>query len=70
MLIPISLTPYIFGFTGITASIVILVLGVMFSIPSFQLFLTMKDTHAKKLMFASFLYLPFILLAFFFDKIM
>jgi len=69
MLIPVSLIPYFFGFTGGVAIIIIGLLGVLFAIPSLQLFLNMQDKFAKKLMFASFLYLPLILLTFFLDKI-
>lgn len=69
MLIPVSIAPYIYGLTGITMSLVIFAMGVFFAIPSFKLFLNHEDKAAKKLMFASFIYLPVVLLALFIDKL-
>jgi len=69
MLIPISLLPFVFGLTGTFTAIIIGLLGILFALPSFELFMQMKNKYAKKLMFASFLYLPLVLLVFFIDKI-
>lgn len=69
MLIPVSVTPSIFGITGLYATVFIILAGLLFALPSFRLFIHMKDRDAKTLMFASFLYLPLVLMAFFIDKI-
>ena len=68
MLLPVSMLPYFFGITGISMTMVILALGIYFAMPAFKLFFKMKDADARKLMFASFLYLPLALMAFFIDK--
>ena len=68
MLLPVSLLPYFFGITGISMTMVILALRIYFAIPAFRLFFKMDDVDARKLMFASFLYLPLALMAFFIDK--
>lgn len=69
MLIPVSVAPYLFGLTGPVGSAIIFLLGVYFAVPAFRLMQTLEDKFAKKLMFASFLYLPLVLLVFFIDKL-
>lgn len=69
MLIPVSIAPYIYGLTGLSMSILIFVMGILFAIPAFRLFLKHEDKSAKRLMFASFIYLPIVLLALFIDKL-
>ena len=68
-LIPVSLTPYYFGMTGIVSAIIIAILGVWFAYYSVVLYRTLGDKAALKLMFASFVYLPIVQLALLFDKI-
>ena len=68
MLIPVSLTPLYFGTLHLWSGIFILILGILFAIPSLRLYLSSDDKQARTLMFASFLYLPLILLIFFIDK--
>ena len=46
--------------------VILLALGVIFSIPAWNLFKHLDDKYAKQLMFASFLYLPLAQLAFLF----
>lgn len=64
-MIPIAMLPCFpsFGIAGFTASIVILFLGVIMLHPAYKLFKTLDDKWATKLMFASFIYLPLVLLA-------
>ncbi len=68
-LIPVSLLPYFFGLSSLTGGILIGLMSVLFAVPAFQLFFKADDKYAKKLMFASFLYLPLVLLIYFFDKL-
>jgi protoheme IX farnesyltransferase len=56
-LVPISLTPYWFGFTGIYSSIVVLLMGILFLFQAYRLYKDGEMTSARKLMFGSFLLL-------------
>lgn len=66
-LIPFSLVPWIMGLTGVVSLIIAAGLGAGFFFYSFKLLLTCDDKDAKKLMFASFLYLPIIQFVYVFD---
>lgn len=68
-LIPVSLLPWAFGLTGTFSAWAGAVLGLFFMWPAVRLFATKKDGDAKKVMFASFLYLPFILVVYLIDKV-
>lgn len=67
-LIPFSLLPWILGWTGITSMIIASIIGAGFFFYSYKLYLTCDDRDAKKLMFASFIYLPIIQFVFVFDR--
>ncbi len=69
VLIPAGLLPYQYGISGITSGIIGASAGLMLTIYSFYLFKRCDNAAAKKLMFASFIYLPVVQLAYFFDKI-
>jgi protoheme IX farnesyltransferase len=62
-LIPISLTPYFFGFAGLWGSIVVLLLGLNFLWQAYRLYKDGEIQSARKLMFGSFYYLPVVQLA-------
>ncbi len=66
-LIPFSLVPWILGLTGTISLLVAGALGAGFFFYAFRLLLTCEDKDAKKLMFASFLYLPVIQFVYVFD---
>ena len=68
LLIPFSVLPWMFGWTGIFSLIIAVVLGVGFFYYSYRLYLTCDDKDAKRLMFASFLYLPVMQFVFVFDR--
>lgn len=68
-LIPFSLMPWWLGWTGISTLIIVSIMGLWFFALSYKLFLTCEDKDAKKLMFASFVYLPIIQFVYVFDKI-
>jgi len=67
LLIPFSLVPWLLGLTGIVSLIVATVLGAWFFLYAFRLLMTCEDKDAKKLMFASFIYLPIIQFVYVFD---
>ncbi len=68
-LLPIGLMPTFEGYTGLTSGIVAIAGGLMLSYFSFRLYKTCDNKDAKRLMFASFLYLPMVQFAYLFDKI-
>lgn len=68
-LIPLGLTPYLFGMSGLFSAVVITVAGAAFAFYAIKLFQTMTDKAALKLMFASFVYLPVVQISIWIDKI-
>jgi len=68
-LIPVGLLPWAFDLVGATAAWVSVALAVLFAIPALQLYWQRNEKMAKRLMFASFFYLPFLQLIYLIDKI-
>lgn len=68
-LIPTSLLPYFMGFSGWVSAIIIVLVGLVFLIQAYRLFVTCENKAAVKLMLGSFVYLPVVLLALVFDKV-
>lgn len=68
-LIAVSILPYVFGFTGIISLVVAIIAGVYFLMTGIQLATDVTDKSAKRLMFASFAYLPIVFIAYVLDKI-
>lgn len=68
-LIPVSLLPFLLGFSGWVSAIVITLVGLMFLVQAYQLYIKCDNQAALKLMFGSFIYLPVVLLALVFDKV-
>ena len=73
-LIPLSVLP-VFGFTGelklsFLASLFAIILGLWFFTKSVMLFKSLTNEDAKKLMFASFIYLPLLQLIYVIDKLL
>ncbi|MFT6243284.1 MAG: protoheme IX farnesyltransferase [Salibacteraceae bacterium] len=68
-LIPFSLLPWVMGWTGIVSLILVLFLGIGFFLYSYRLLLTCDDKDARKLMFASFLYLPLVQFLYVLDRV-
>lgn len=60
LLIPVAITPYVFGFDDATYGIISLVAGIVFFIISLGVVRYQTDAAARRLMFASFIYLPLI----------
>jgi protoheme IX farnesyltransferase len=67
-LIPFSLMPWILGWTGIITLISASLLGVWFFYLSYKLYHSCETSDARKLMFASFVYLPIIQFIYVFDR--
>lgn len=68
-LIPFSLLPWLLGWTGNVTLVVATVCSTVFFIYAYKLYLTCETKDAKKLMFASFIYLPIIQFLYVFDRI-
>jgi protoheme IX farnesyltransferase len=69
LLIPISLIPWVLDWTGIATLIIGTIVSTWFFYYAYKLFISCEDKDAKKLMFASFVYLPIIQFLYVFDKI-
>ncbi len=69
LLIPVGFLPTQEGFTGIISGVVAIGAGLVMTYFAFRLYKTLDNKDAKRLMFASFLYLPLVQLAYLFDKI-
>jgi protoheme IX farnesyltransferase len=69
VMIPVGMLPWVFGLTGPVSAMVALVAGIVMLVPAYRLFRTRDSAMAKRLMFASFLYLPLVQLAYVLDKL-
>lgn len=68
-LLLVSLLPVVFGLVGNIAGLVFIISGILMIIPAIQLFKSRNDKDATKIMLASFLYIPLILIAWYLDKL-
>ncbi len=68
-LIAVSILPYALGYTGVISLAVALIMGFFFLVKGIQLATDLSDKSARKLMFASFIYIPVVFIAFVLDKI-
>ena len=68
-LIPFSLIPWLLNWTGNTTFVIAALLGTLFFIYAYKLYLSQEDADARKLMFASFVYLPIIQFTYVLDKV-
>lgn len=69
ILIPVSLLPAYVGITGTTSAVVAFLAGILFLLPTLQLLVSPSRKVALRIMFASFIYLPVIQIAFLLDKV-
>lgn len=67
-LIPFSLLPWLMNWTGIVSLVIATLCSGIFFLYSYRLFITCDTKDAKKLMFASFIYLPIIQFLYVFDR--
>ena len=68
-LIPFSLVPWLLGWTGSLTLYVAAGLGILFFLYAYRLFINCETADARKLMFASFVYLPIIQFIYVFDRV-
>lgn len=68
-MIATSFLPIMFGMAGLVAAVFIAIAGVIMLVPAVKLYRTNEMKSATKLMFASFVYIPIVLIALYFDKI-
>ena len=57
------------GWTGVASLVIATAIGIGFFFYAYKLYLTCDDKDAKKLMFASFIYLPIIQFVYVFDRL-
>ncbi len=66
---PVSLLPWVFGITGTISLFICVAAGFVMLVPAYQLYRSRDKQFAKKLMFASFIYLPMVQLVYVLDKL-
>ncbi len=69
MLLPLGLLPYWMGISGLVSAILVSIVGIYYVALCWRLYKECTDAAAKQLMFASFFYLPVVLILFLIDKI-
>lgn len=69
LLIIASVLPYVFGLTGSLSLVISLICGFLFMYTAVQLCIDLTDKSAKKLMFASFFYIPIVQISLVLDKL-
>lgn len=69
LLVLVGAAPYFLGVTGLTSLIIITLAALYFLKCGIQLVIDLKDSSAKQLMFASFIYIPVTLIALVADKL-
>lgn len=69
LLIISSVLPYAFGIAGSLSLVISLICGFLFMYTAVQLCIDLSDKSAKKLMFASFFYIPIVQISLVLDKI-
>ena len=68
-IIPIGLLPYAFNMTGIVSAVIINLCGMYFMFRAIKLHNSLEVSDARKLLYASFIYLPIVQLALLFDTV-
>jgi protoheme IX farnesyltransferase len=69
-LIPVSLLPLFFGYTGIFSAVIAIIAGIIFALQATKLYRSLSTEDAKQLMFGSFVYLPVVQLAYLIDTLL
>ncbi len=67
--IPVGMLPWVFELTGTTSMVVAVAAGGLMLYPAYRLFITRDIRWARKLMFASFIYLPAVQLTYVLDRL-
>ena len=69
VLVPMGILPYWLKLTGLTSAVIAVVAALLFTYQAYKLLKHLDIPQAKRLMFASIIYLPVVQLAYMFDKI-
>lgn len=69
VLIPLSILPFLIGISGWVSMIVVLLGSIALTLTGVKLYRSLSNKDAKRLMFASILYNPIVLIALLIDKI-
>ena len=69
-LVPLALLLYFFGLFSAWSTLLVAAAGIYFAVPSFRLYKNLDIQSAKKLMYASFIYLPVVQLVLMIDKLL
>ena len=69
VLLPLCWVPFYLGMTGIHSAMFAMLLGVLFLVQTFHLMRRVDKRAAMQLMFGSFVYLPFVQIAYLIDKL-
>lgn len=69
-LFPLNFLVYYLGYVHLLGFFILIIAAVFYIIPSIQLMKNINDNNARKVMFASFLYLPVVLLGLLIDKML
>jgi protoheme IX farnesyltransferase len=59
-MIPFSLLPWVLGMVGMISLVVATIAGAIFFLYAYRLYISCETADARKLMFASFIYLPIV----------
>jgi len=69
MLIPMGILPSMYGITGTVSAVVAVLAGTAFLISTFDLIKTGSDASARKILWASFFYLPLVQVTYLIDRL-
>jgi len=67
-LVPLSLIPWVLNWTGGISLVIATVLGALFYLIAYRLYQSCETKDAKRLMFASIIYLPIMQFMYYFDR--
>ena len=68
-LIPVTMLPWVVNMSGYFSMLFGVLASLCMLIPAIRLYITLDMKYAKQVMFLSFVYLPFVLLVYYLDKI-
>lgn len=68
-MLPIGILPYVFGYCSVIGLVGGLILAMVMVYPAVKFFVTKNEKWALKVMFASFIYMPLMLLLLYLDKV-
>lgn len=69
LVIPVGMLPWVFDLTGWVSMVIAILTGLLMLVPALKLYFSQDKADARRLMFASFIYLPVLQLAYVLDRI-